>query len=210
MDQNLRAVTVKRIHHTVEALRKNRFEAHFLPTKTELLATISGITPQGCSCSIGGSVTLEQTGVRALLENGDYNYLDRYAPGADAPQIMLEALGCDVYFTGTNAITMDGKLYNIDGRGNRVAAYCFGPKKVIVIAGYNKIVADIPAAQTRMRHFSAPANAIRLGYQIPCAASGICEDCASPSRICSQELITGWQQTPGRICVLILGEEYGL
>ncbi|MCL2578610.1 MAG: lactate utilization protein [Oscillospiraceae bacterium] len=209
MDQHLRATIEKRIHLTVEALRKNRFEAHYLPTKADLPEKVREIMPAGASCSVGGSVTLTDTGILSLLGSGDYHYLDRYAPGIDVVQVMIDALSCDVYFTGTNAVTMDGRLYNIDGRGNRLAAICFGPRKVIVVAGYNKIVEDIPAAQTRLRHFAAPANSAKLGFKTPCAVTGICQDCASPERICSQELVTGWQREPGRICVLILGEEYG-
>ena len=210
MDQYLSATIQKRIEITVEALRKNRFEAHYLPTKEELLAEISKRLSAGGSCSLGGSMTLRETGVQALLEKGgNFTYFDRYAPGADIPKVYQQALSCDVYLSGTNAVTMDGKLYNVDGKANRVAAICYGPQKVIIVAGYNKIVSDVPAAQERLRHFCAPANALRLERKTPCAATGVCQDCSSPHRMCSQELITGWQQVEQRICVFILGEQYG-
>jgi len=210
MDNNFSAVIQKRIDHTVEALRKNRFEAHYIPAKNELMAKISQMTPPGCSCSLGGSMTLRETGVQEFLEKGSFTYYDRYAPGTDPHEAFRNAVTCDVYFTGTNAITMNGELYNVDGWGNRVGAICYGPQKVIVVAGYNKIVADLSAARERVRHFAAPANAIRLGRKTPCATAGFCkEDCAAPERMCSRELITGWQYIEGRICVFILGEQYG-
>ena len=210
MDNNLSAVIQKRIGFAVEALRKNRFEAHYLPTKEELLSKVIELMPAGCSCSMGGSVTLAESGVRQYLEKGgNFTYFDRNAPGANMDEVNHNALNCDVYFSSTNAITLDGKLYNMDGRANRVAAICYGPKKVVIVAGYNKIVTDIPAAQQRMREICAPANALRLGYKTPCGAAGICQDCKADQRMCSQELITGWQMNPGRICVLIIGEQCG-
>jgi len=209
MDRFLAAVVQKRIEQTVEALRKNRFEAFYLPTKKELLAKISQMMPQGCSCSVGGSMTIKETGVHEFLQNGKFTYYDREAPGADPQDVMRKALSCDVYLTSSNAITMDGELHNVDGNANRLAAICFGPKKVIVVAGHNKIVSDISAAQERMRHIAAPANATRLSRKTPCVTTGICQDCSSLERICCQELITRWQREAGRICVLIVGEEYG-
>lgn len=210
MDNHLTEIIAKRALRAVDALRANRFEAHYIPTKEDLLAKIRELMPPGCSCSMGGSMALHETGVNQYLESGgDFSYIDRYAPGADLDEVFHQALSCDVYFSGTNAITLDGKLYNVDGRANRVAAICYGPKKVIIVAGHNKIVTDIPAAQQRMREISAPANAVRLERPTPCGAIGVCQDCRSDQRMCSQELITGWQMIPGRICVLIVGGEYG-
>ena len=213
MNKNLNEVILKRIGFTVEALRKNRFEAHYIPTKEELLQKVIERIPAGCTCSMGGTVTLAETGVRQYLEaGGDFTYFDRNIPGVNLDEINRKALTCDVYLSGTNAITLDGKLYNMDGRANRVAAICYGPKKVIIVAGYNKIVTDIPAAQKRMREICAPANALRLGYKTPCGATGTCQGqdgCQAEKRMCSQELITGWLSVPERICVFIVGEQLG-
>lgn len=210
MDKHLYAIVRKRIDITLTALRKNRFEAHFVPTKAELPAKVSELIPAGASCSLGGSVTIAETGIQQMLENGgDFNYLDRYAQGVDREELMRKALTCDVYLTGTNAITMDGKLYNVDGRGNRVAAICWGPRRVVVICGHNKIVRDLEAARERNRQFAAPANVVRLGMKTPCAVTGICQDCACEERICCMEVVTGFQRINERICVLIVGEEYG-
>ncbi|MCL2856559.1 MAG: lactate utilization protein [Oscillospiraceae bacterium] len=210
MDNNLTKTIKKRIDFAVEALRKNRFEAHYIPTNEELLSRVSELIPPGCTCSTGGSVTLTETGIRQYLESSsNFTYFDRFAPGIDLDEVNRKALTCDIYLSSTNAITLDGKLYNMDGRANRVAAICYGPKKLIIVAGYNKIVTDISAARLRNREICAPANALRLGYKVPCGAAGICQDCKADQRMCSQELITGWQSVPGRICVFILGEQYG-
>ena len=210
MNEFVSAVTQKHIGSTIEALRKNRFDAEYVESPAGLIARLEKMIPAGSSCSIGGSVTLAQTGVRQWLEERrDITYLDRYAKDADEVQVMREALTCDVYLTSTNALTKAGQLYNVDGRANRVASICFGPKKVIVVAGYNKIVEDLDAARTRLKNFAEPPNALRLKKKVPCAETGTCGNCMSDDRMCSQELITGWQAFPGRITVFIMGGEYG-
>ena len=213
MDKSLQAIIQKRIENTVTALRKNRFEAHYVPTAKEMLAEVAKRLSAGGVYSSGGSTTLKETGVHQLLvagsEKGSFTFHNRFVPGADDFEICRAAFSCDVYLSGTNAITMDGKLYNVDGQANRVAAICFGPRNVIIVAGYNKIVADIPAAKERMRAICAPANATRYSANTPCVTTGACQDCSSDERLCSQELITGWQQIAERICVFIIGEEYG-
>ena len=93
----------------------------------------------------GGSMTLFEAGIIDHLNSGKYHHLDRYAKDADTYQVMREAFFADTYLTSTNALTEEGELYNVDGNGNRVAAMLFGPKQVIVVAGYNKIVADMEA-----------------------------------------------------------------
>lgn len=208
MDSYARQTLEKRIARTVEGLRKNRYEAEFIG-KEKLLGRLDELMPEGCTCSVGGSVTLDETGVQEYLRGDRYTLYDRYAPGVDPAEVFHQAFDCDYYITSTNALTEDGLLYNIDGRGNRLAAMIYGPKHIIVIAGYNKIVTDLEAARDRMRTVAAPANALRLGKKTPCASTGVCQDCSSPDRICSQELITGWQMVPGRTRVIIVDGEYG-
>ncbi|MDR2909420.1 MAG: lactate utilization protein [Oscillospiraceae bacterium] len=210
MNDALRELRQRHIEAAVDALRKNRFEAEYVEGPEELIKRLGEKIPAGSSCSLGGSMTIDYAGVRDWLEKrSDINYLDRYAKGADTDRVFHDALSCDVYLTGTNAVTMQGELYNVDGTGNRVAALCFGPKRVIVIAGFNKIVGNLEEAKIRMRSIAAPANALRLKRKTPCAATGRCQDCASEDRLCSQYLVTGWQRSPGRICVYIMGGEYG-
>ena len=120
-----------------------------------------------------------------------------------------EAFFCDTYLTGTNAVTEEGELYNVDGNGNRVSAMIFGPKSVIVVAGYNKIVPNLEAARKRVREVSAPANAVRLDTKTPCKIIGTCRDCHSDERMCCSYVTLGQQRIKGRIKVIIVGESLG-
>jgi len=209
MSEYVERVKQKSIDRTVNALRKNRFSAHYVKDTIELKEKVMEYLKPGMSCSSGGSMTIDETGVIDLLRSGDYEFLDRRAIGVDAQEMEHNTFKCDVYFMSSNAITEDGKLYNVDGRGNRIAALAYGPKKVIVVAGANKIVPDIEAARQRNRHISAPANNMRRGSKAPCAVTGVCTDCSSPERICCFELVCSQQLIAERITVLILPDTYG-
>ena len=140
-----------------------------------------------------------------------YEFLDRYKEGLkpeEIKQIYREAFFCDAYFTSTNAITEDGELYNVDGNGNRVAAMLYGPDKVIVIAGVNKIVKNINEAISRVENLAAPANAKRLNRKTPCVITGKCMNCNSPERICREYTVIR-KPAPNRIFILLLNENYG-
>ena len=100
-------------------------------------------------------------------------------------------------------------LVNLDGTGNRVAAMIFGPKKVILAVGMNKVVTDLEAARERIKRYAAPVNARRVGYKTPCAQTGVCSDCSSPQRICNAWSIIEGQPVPGRIHVVLIGEDLG-
>jgi hypothetical protein len=209
MDKNFEKVVLMRINRTVEALRKNRMEAHCIADAKELAAKLGELVPEGSSCSSGGSMTLAETGVMDLLRSGRYNFLDRYAPGADGHKVYHEALMTDFYFMSSNAITEKGELYNIDGNGNRLAALIYGPKRVIVVAGANKIVKDLDEAFSRVKGIACPANALRLGKELPCAKTGVCNDCKSPGRFCCHTVISQYQVVENRICVLLLPQSFG-
>ncbi len=209
MDQNTGIIQEKRIIRTIEALCKNNYDAHYIKDKDELFKKLDELMPEGASCSVGGSMTLFETGVIDYIKSGKFTYYDRYAPNADIPKVFHDALCSDVYLMSSNAITENGELYNIDGTGNRVAALVYGPKKVVVIAGENKIVKDIDAAKKRKASIASPANAVRLNKDTPCGKIGYCTDCSHPSRFCCHELVSYYQQIKNRITVLILPESYG-
>lgn len=209
MDKNVTLAYQKKIERTVKALGKNGFDAHFIPTLENLFRKIDELLKPGDTCSVGGSMTLFETGVIDYLKSGKYIYYDRYAEGADVGAIFHNALSCDVYFMSSNAISEDGYLVNLEGRGNRLAALMYGPKKVVVIAGQNKIAKDLKSAYRRAKDFASPANAIRLGLKTACAETGVCMDCKSENRVCCHELASGMQMVKGRITVLILPESYG-
>jgi hypothetical protein len=115
----------------------------------------------------------------------------------------------DLFLSSVNAITMDGELVNIDGMGNRVNATNFGPKKVILVAGYNKIVEDVQEAIKRIKNVTAPMNARRLNLEVPCAKLGKCADCNSPNRMCRIVVILEWKPTWTDMLVILVGEELG-
>lgn len=212
MDRNKYEAIRLRMERTAEALRKNNFEAQCVDNKEEALELVEELLEDGASVTLGGSMTAFEVGVVELLSSGKYDYYDRYAKGLtteERTEIYTRAFSCDYFICSSNAITENGELYNVDGNANRVAAMLYGPKNVIVIAGYNKIVKDIEAADERVRETAAPANAIRLGRNTPCVKTGRCMDCKSDDRICANKVVFSRQMTKGRIKVILVGEELG-
>lgn len=202
-----------RLRETVKNLRRNNMDAVYVKDAAEMIPVLRSCLPRGAVVTCGGSMTLVETGAREELrrlgKEGAISFLDRDAEGADTAYIFRQAFSCDVYVTSTNAVTMDGWLYNIDGNGNRVAAMIFGPKRVIVIAGRQKVVGTKIEAMERLRTVAAPKNARRLHMRTPCVQTGRCMDCMAEDRICSSYVFLGRQEIPGRIKVILMGEEYG-
>ncbi|WBW94755.1 lactate utilization protein [Oceanirhabdus sp. W0125-5] len=212
MDMNLKFVNDKRIERTIEKLKENNMNAEFVKTKEELLNKINGMLQQDMRVTVGGSMTLFQCGIIELLRNSSANFLDRYTDGLSSEEIRriyFEAFNSDIYFTSSNAITEEGYLFNVDGRGNRVAAITYGPKKVVVIVGANKIVRDVDEAIMRNREVSGPANAKRLNRKTPCTVTGRCHECSSDDRICCSYVLTKYQLEKDRINVFIMDENLG-
>ena len=208
----------KRLDRTVAALRRNRFDAMWVATKEEALAEVQATLREGASVANGGSMTLGECGIMELLRSGKYQFLDREAvPREEMPVIYHKALSADFYLMSSNAVTEEGELYNVDGNGNRVAALIYGPERVIVVAGANKLVPDIPAAITRMKTLTAPANAMRLKCDTPCAELGVCAGimggmaagCHSEQRICASYVVSGCQRVPNRVKVILVAETLG-
>ncbi len=210
MDVNVAFTEEKRAERTMEALRSNRMEAYFVKTSEEAVALVKELIPEGSVCRVGGSRTLHETGIISLLENGNYDYRDSHVvPPEEVEEARREAFFADFFLASANAITEDGEIYNVDGAGTRVAPIIFGPKNVILVAGTNKIVTDIAAAEDRLRNLAAPANAKRLGCKTPCAETGTCMNCKSPARICCSYTLLGYQRIPNRIKIIIVGEHLG-
>lgn len=212
MDNNIKFVINKRVNRTIENLEKNNMSGYFVEDENEALEVVKSIIKDGDIVSVGGSMTLFETNLIQFLRDGNYNFLDRYADGLkpeDIKELYRKSLFADAYFTSSNAITEDGELYNVDGRGNRVAAMIYGPDKVIVLVGINKIVKDLNEAINRNREIAAPANAVRLNRKTPCAEVGYCMDCRSDDRICNQYTLIKKQMEKGRIHVIIINKELG-
>lgn len=211
MDQNLNWLNEKRIEKTIKSLENNNMKGYLVSNKEELLKKIEEIVKAGSLVGCGGSMTLFETGVIDFIRE-KYNFLDRYAKDIkpeEMKEIYRKSFSADAYFTSTNAITEDGELYNLDGNGNRVAAMIYGPDKVIVIAGVNKIVKDVDEAIKRTKTIAAPANCKRLSTNTGCKTTGICIDCSSPGRICCSYTLIKRQLTPEIIHVIFLNEDFG-
>lgn len=206
----------KRLEQTATALSDNHFEAHVVadaPAAAELvLATILPRT-QAKVVSFGGSMTLAATGLPAALARLPHlTIIDTLDHGVSAEELYerrRQALLADLFLSGTNAVTEDGVLVNLDMIGNRACAIAFGPKHVAVIVGRNKIVPDVSAAMARIKNFAAPVNAMRLSKKTPCVATSHCEDCGSPQRICNVWTIAEKCFPRGRVSVILVNQDLG-
>lgn len=222
MDNNKSAAVEKRIMKIGENLRNNNMEFYYAKTAGEVKSIVESLMNEGDTVSHGGSVSMAECGIRDLLTSGKYNYLDRSAAETreEVEEIYRKTFSADVFISSTNAITDDGVLYNVDGNSNRIAAIAFGPKSVIIIAGYNKIVHDLAEAEIRVKTQAAPPNCVRLNCDTYCGINGECvsltkpvhqmsDGCSSDSRICCNYLISAQQRHKGRIKVILVGEELG-
>ncbi len=198
----------------IKNLGKRGIEGVFVETAAEAAEEICAAIPAGAVVGLGGSETLIESGLLDALRRLDIRLLDRYREGvgkAEVDEMRRQGMLCDVYIMSSNAVTADGRLVNIDGTGNRVAALAFGPKRVIVLAGMNKVAPDLEAAIGRARHVAAAANSLRVGADTPCSHTGFCQDphCRPPRRICCQLVITEACMTPGRIRVVLVNQDLG-
>lgn len=195
----------------IKSFEKRGIEGYFCPDGASAVEKALSLMPAGSSVGFGGSETLKETGMLDALKAGEYEIFDRSngKDAAEVKQICMQAIGADYFLMSSNAITLDGELVNIDGTGNRVAALIWGPENVIILAGMNKIVADVKAGVDRVRNMAAPPNATRLNIKTPCGVTGKCEDCYSPSCMCCEFVITRKSKFPNRIKVILIGEEYG-
>lgn len=196
----------------IKNLAKRRMEEYYCATAAEAKEKVLSMIAPGTEVAFGGAMTLNESGILAALrERTDITLLDRDAAKTpeEAGKIYRQAFSADTYLMSTNAITMDGELINIDGRGNRVAALIFGPGQVIVVAGMNKVATDEAAGLARVRNMAAPANCIRLGKTTPCTVTGRCGDCFGDASICSQIVVTRRSSELNRIKVILVGEELG-
>lgn len=195
-----------------ENLARRQFEAYYCATAREAAEKVLSLIPAEDTVAWGGAMTVDELGIKGLLQQRGQTLIDRDSAATPEERMaMLHAgLGCGTFLMSSNAISEDGQLVNIDGTGNRVAALCFGPRQVIVVAGMNKVCGDLEQAVVRARHIAAPANAQRFGGKTPCTATGLCGDCKSPDCICAQMVVTRFCKAPGRIKVVLVGEELGL
>ena len=211
MDANTKKRYDKAGPQVVKALEKRHFEAYYVSTAAEAVEKVVELIPKEHTVSWGGTATVDALGIKQRLAQEGIALIDRDT--AQTPQerqeMLKKALTCGTFLMSSNAISADGQLVNIDGNANRVAALCFGPESVLVIAGMNKVMGDLDSAIARARQVAAPANAQRFDIKTPCAVTGSCGDCTSPDCICCQMVITRACRPAGRIKVILVGEDLG-
>ena len=192
----------------IKGLEKRNMSGYYAANKEEALKIALSLIPEHSSVTMGGCMSAIEIGLVDALKTDSYNFIDRNQY-QDKRAAMLDAYDADVFLTSANAMTKDGIMVNIDGNSNRVSAIAQGPKKVIVIAGMNKVCDDLDSAMKRARNVAAPMNAQRFNLSTPCSVNGTCFDCKSPDTICCQFLITRYSRHEGRIHVILVNDNLG-
>lgn len=194
----------------VEALNRNRFQAQYVKDSKEALAAALALIPAKATVGMGGSATLATLGIKeTLLAQGNQVFNHQGLPSHEAMLVRRQELTADVFLASSNALTLEGELINVDGMGNRVAAMTFGPQRVILVVGANKIVPDEAAGRQHIELFAGPMNAERLDKKTPCRVTGSCMHCNSPERICMVTSIMHKAPMGADFHVIIVGEELG-
>ena len=195
----------------IKKLAARNMTGYYASDREEALKIALSLIPEGSTIAQGGSMTVSEIGLRQALKDGNYDYLDREAARTPEDKKKLEerAFTADVFIGSVNAISEDGILVNIDGNSNRVSAYAYGPKKLVLVVGMNKVAADFDAALTRARTEAATINAQRFGLSTPCSKTGTCMNCLSPDTICCQFLITRFSKHKDRIHVILVNDSLG-
>ncbi len=200
------------IEKTIDAFKKNKFDAFYAETSSDALDIVKSLIKKGEKVDRGGSLTIKEIGALDYIMNGDFDYKDPYTEQdpQEKERLMKERFFCDTFMCSANAVISDGRLYNEDGICSRVAPMLFGPKQVIVVVGKNKIVNTVEEAKHRVQTIAAPLNAKRLETGTPCTVDGVCHNCKSDKRICCSTVITSFNRIPKRIKVIIVNENLGM
>ncbi len=212
------------VSRVIKSLEGNNIDAVYAETKAEVCEIVKNLLFEGAVITAGGSVSLKESGVWDIIASPEYDFRDRTAAGIteeERTEAYKAAIGCDFFFCSTNALTEKGELVNVDGNANRISSIAFGPKKVIMVVGVNKLVKDIEEGLLRVKKIAAPKNAVRLNTGTPCQKLGHCialeksdcpamtDGCKSPRRMCIEYLVSGFQKEKGRINVILCGETLG-
>ncbi|MGQ9507772.1 MAG: lactate utilization protein [Thermodesulfobacteriota bacterium] len=203
---------VERAKRVIQNLESHDFKALFVKRRDEARTEILRQLSPGMRIGVGGSMTLREIGIIDLLEKEGYLLYDHWKAGLSKEEVLSirkSQMRSDLFLASVNAITLNGEIVNIDGIGNRVGSTIFGPGKVILVAGYNKIVESVEEAIRRIKNVAAPLNARRLNLDLPCAKVGRCVDCNSSSRICRVIVIHERRPSLTEILVILVGEELG-
>ena len=199
----------QRCRLAVKAFAEKGWTAFYADNKEEAYKLLfEEIIPKNVSIGLGGSETLTAMNVLPILRSGDYKLFDRYnCP--DHFEVCRDSLMADLFLTGVNALTMNGEMVNIDCSGSRVAAMAYGPRKIVVVAGVNKLCNSLDEAMDRVQNI-APMNCKRNNHATPCTEQGVCADCNTPARMCNQLLITlNAQKFAGKYVLVLINEDLG-
>ena len=213
MDQHQTEWNEKVARKIIKNLEKRRMAGSYTAGADQAKDEILEMIPQGATVFRCGSMSAGGMGLwESIAALPEANLIDPYRPELspeEAMELRRRGLTADVMIASTNAITLDGRLVNLDGMGNRVAAMAFGPKKVILVVGMNKVAPDLESAMARVKHYAAPVNNIRYGLKNPCVETGLCSDCKTPQRICNMWSIIEGHMIKDRIHVKLVGENLG-
>ncbi len=212
MDQSKKIFYKNQAESIIKKLAMRKMDGYYCESMEDAKAKVLELIGE-CPKSVayGGSMTIDNTDLKEQIEKAGHNLIRREGFGKtpeEQKEMKAQIINSDTFLMSTNAITLNGELINIDGRGNRVAFLIYGPEQVIVIAGMNKVVKDVESGIERVRNFATPANTVRLNCDTPCAKTGVCANCL-PNSICCQFVVTRVSLVPGRIKVILVGEEAG-
>ena len=214
----------EQISKVMKSLENNNINAAYAETKEEVCKIVKNMLFKGAVITAGGSMSLKESGVWDIISSPEYDFRDRSRQGIseeERTEAYKAAIGCDFFFCSSNAVTENGELINVDGNANRISSIAFGPKKVVMVVGVNKLVKDIDEGLLRIKKIAAPKNAVRLNTGTPCQKLGHCialeksecpamtDGCKSPRRMCIEYLISGFHKEKGRLNVILCGETLG-
>lgn len=212
MNQNKKTFYKNQAQSIINKLMARKMEGYYCDTMEDAKKKVLELIGEpGKNIGYGGSMTIDDSDLKAQIAAAGHHLIEReklnQTPEGEA-ECKSRLINADTFLMSANAITLNGELINIDGLGNRVAFLIYGPKQVIVIAGMNKVVSDVEDGIRRVRNFATPPNTVRLHCDTPCAVTGQCGDCLTNS-ICCQIVTTRVSKIPGRIKVILVGEELG-
>ena len=211
MDNNIASRNRLLAEKVIRGLESRNMTGYYAETKEEALKKALEIIPEGATIGWGGSVSVNDIGLKDAVIKGNYNALVREncKTPEEKERLQREVFFADYFLSSSNAVTEDGILVNIDGNANRIAAIAYGPQHVLMIVGMNKVAKDLDSALSRARNVAAPINAQRFPLSTPCKKSGACANCKAIDSICCEFLITRFSRHTGRIHVILVGEELG-
>ena len=196
----------------IKNLKKHLFDAHLVATIGEARQLVMKMVSGYESFGFGGSDTTRALNIISELKDQNKTVYDHWEPELSAEayqQLRLSQGRCDCFLCSANAVAASGEIVNVDGIGNRTSAMMFGPKKVIIVAGMNKVVHNLEAALDRVRKVAGPMRAKSLNMKTPCVETGICADCDSPQRICRITAILHRKPMLTDVSVVLIKEEVG-